>query len=46
MQDVGDFASVAYWVLKPRCPDKGTMTVEEVNNCLDGVANGNTYVTL
>lgn len=28
-------------ILKPRCPDKGTLTVAEVNKFLDDVANGN-----
>ncbi len=40
-QDAGDFASVAFWVLKPRCPEKGTMTIAEVNASLDKVAASN-----
>ena len=34
----GDFAEVVYYVLKPRLTDKGTMTIADVNKCLDGVA--------
>ncbi|VDI65266.1 Hypothetical predicted protein [Mytilus galloprovincialis] len=37
----GDFASVAYYVLKNRCPEKGSLTIKEVNNCLDGIATNN-----
>lgn len=37
-QDAGDFASVAYYILKPRCPEKGSMSIAEVNECLDRVA--------
>lgn len=39
--DAGDFAAVAYFVLKNRCPEKGTLTIQEVNNCLDGIATNN-----
>ncbi|ELU10753.1 hypothetical protein CAPTEDRAFT_17890 [Capitella teleta] len=39
--DAGDFASVAYYILKPRCPDKGTMSIAEVNDCLDKIASCN-----
>ncbi|XP_041359150.1 DNA ligase 4-like [Gigantopelta aegis] len=39
--DAGDFASVAYFVLKNRCPEKGTLTIEEVNSCLDSIATNN-----
>lgn len=39
--DAGDFANVAFWVLKPRCPEKGSLTVEEVNEALNGVATNN-----
>ncbi|XP_059173254.1 DNA ligase 4-like [Physella acuta] len=39
--DAGDFASVAYLVLKSRCPDKGSLTIEEVNQDLDAIAMGN-----
>ncbi|GLG98951.1 DNA ligase 4 [Gryllus bimaculatus] len=34
----GDFADVAYWILKRKCPDKGNLTVENVNNYLDNIA--------
>ena len=37
-QDAGDFATVAYFVLKPRLSERGTMTIAEVNHCLDEVA--------
>lgn len=40
-QDAGDFASVAFWILKPRCPDKGTLMIQDVNDALDGVASSN-----
>lgn len=40
-KDAGDFANVAFWVLKPRCPEKGSLTVEEVNEALNGVATNN-----
>lgn len=41
--DAGDFASVAYFVLKKRCTSQGTLTIKEVNDFLDSVAinNGN-----
>ncbi|XP_005097120.1 DNA ligase 4 [Aplysia californica] len=39
--DAGDFASVAYYVLKNRCPDKGSLSIEEVNADLDAIAIGN-----
>ncbi|GFR84311.1 DNA ligase [Elysia marginata] len=39
--DVVDFASNAYYVLKPRCPDKGSLTIEEVNKDLDAIAANN-----
>lgn len=32
---------MAYFVLKNRCPEKGTLTIQEVNNCLDGIATNN-----
>ena len=41
IQDAGDFANVAYWVLKPRCPDKGKLTIEEVNEALTGISTSN-----
>ncbi|XP_060566406.1 DNA ligase 4-like [Ruditapes philippinarum] len=39
--DVGDFASVVYFVLQNRCPSRGTLFIEEVNDCLDGIATNN-----
>lgn len=39
--DAGDFASVAYFVLKKRCTSKGTLSVKEVNDFLDSVAINN-----
>lgn len=39
--EAGDFASVAYYVLKNRCPEKGTLNIKEVNDCLDGIAVNN-----
>lgn len=41
LKDAGDFASVCFWILKPRCPEKGTMTIQEVNTCLDKIAASN-----
>ncbi|GAB6026089.1 DNA ligase (ATP) [Chamberlinius hualienensis] len=37
--NAGDFAMVAYYVLKNRCPPTGTLTVAEVNEDLDGVSH-------
>lgn len=39
--DAGDFASVAYFVLKKRCTSKGNLSVQEVNDFLDSVAINN-----
>lgn len=39
--DAGDFASVAYFVLKKRCTSQGTLSVKEVNDFLDSVAINN-----
>ncbi|XP_023218047.1 DNA ligase 4-like isoform X3 [Centruroides sculpturatus] len=39
--EAGDFANVAYHVLSLRCPEKGTLSIEEVNNCLDSIATNN-----
>lgn len=39
--DTGDFASVAYFVLKNRCPDQGSLTIAQVNHDLDAIALGN-----
>ena len=41
MQDAGDFAVVCHTVLQARCPEKGTLTIQEVNDCLDKVAQCN-----
>ena len=37
----GDFAAVAYHVLQHRLPERGTLTVAEVNSTLDTIALGN-----
>jgi DNA ligase-4 len=34
----GDFAEVAFWVLKNRCPEGGNLNVEQVNTHLDNIA--------
>ncbi|KAK1167955.1 DNA ligase 4 [Acipenser oxyrinchus oxyrinchus] len=39
--DAGDFAVVAYFVLKTRCPAQGNLTIQQVNDFLDSVANNN-----
>lgn len=39
--EAGDFASVAYFVLKKRCTSQGSLTVKEVNDFLDSVAINN-----
>lgn len=39
--DAGDFATIAYFVLKPRCLQKGSLTIQEVNNILDSIASNN-----
>ncbi|XP_012578606.1 PREDICTED: DNA ligase 4 [Condylura cristata] len=39
--DAGDFATVAYFVLKPRCLQKGSLSVQQVNALLDSVASSN-----
>eukprot|EP00731_Ephydatia_muelleri_P033435 Em0029g41a len=41
-EEAGDFADVAYFVLKSRCQEKGSLTVAQVNQYLDDLANGNT----
>jgi DNA ligase-4 len=30
-----------HYVLKNRCPEKGTLNIKEVNDCLDGIAVNN-----
>ena len=37
----GDFASVAYFVLKNRCQEANTLSVEEVNNYLNIISTNN-----
>ncbi|XP_021570421.1 DNA ligase 4 isoform X2 [Carlito syrichta] len=39
--DAGDFAIIAYFVLKPRCLQKGSLTIQQVNDLLDSVASSN-----
>ncbi|XP_075382130.1 DNA ligase 4 isoform X2 [Mycteria americana] len=39
--DAGDFAMIAYFVLKPRSPKQGRLTIEQVNEHLDAIANNN-----
>jgi len=39
-QDAGDFASTAFFILKPRCPDRGMLMIQDVNSLLDDVAMG------
>ena len=39
--EAGDFASVAYFVLKKRCTSQGNLLVKEVNDFLDSVAINN-----
>jgi hypothetical protein len=34
----GDFAEVAFWVLKTRCPEGGNLNVEQVNMHLNNIA--------
>jgi DNA ligase-4 len=40
-QDATDFAGVAYFVLKNRCPEKGSLTMSQVNQYLDDLAMSN-----
>ncbi|KAF6376352.1 DNA ligase 4 [Rhinolophus ferrumequinum] len=39
--DAGDFAMIAYFVLKPRCLQKGSLTIQQVNDILDSIASNN-----
>ncbi|XP_060087717.1 DNA ligase 4 [Heteronotia binoei] len=39
--DAGDFASIAYFVLKPRCVKQGQLTIQQVNILLDSVSTNN-----
>ncbi|RMX43103.1 hypothetical protein pdam_00006836 [Pocillopora damicornis] len=38
---VADFASVAYFVLRNRCPEKGSLKIDQVNKYLDQLASAN-----
>ncbi|XP_053735397.1 DNA ligase 4 [Synchiropus splendidus] len=39
--DAGDFASMAYFVLKKRCTNQGNLSIKDVNDFLDSVAMNN-----
>ncbi|KAM3935052.1 DNA ligase 4 [Leptodactylus fuscus] len=39
--DAGDFAAIAYFVLKSRCRKEGTLFIKDVNDQLDSIANNN-----
>ncbi|KAM8904251.1 DNA ligase 4 isoform 1-T2 [Spinachia spinachia] len=39
--EAGDFAGMAYFVLKKRCASPGTLSIKEVNDFLDSVAINN-----
>uniref|UniRef100_A0A1A7X9Y5 DNA ligase n=1 Tax=Iconisemion striatum TaxID=60296 RepID=A0A1A7X9Y5_9TELE len=39
--EAGDFASMAYFVLKKRCTSQGNLSIKEVNDFLDSVAINN-----
>ncbi|XP_061463551.1 DNA ligase 4 [Rhineura floridana] len=39
--NAGDFAVIAYFVLKQRCLRKGQLTIQQVNDLLDSVSNNN-----
>lgn len=39
--EAGDFAGMAYFVLKKRCTSEGTLSIKEVNDFLDSVAINN-----
>lgn len=40
--DAGDFAAIAYFVLKSRCRKEGTLFIKDVNDQLDSIARSNT----
>ncbi|XP_041473446.1 DNA ligase 4-like isoform X2 [Lytechinus variegatus] len=40
-QEAGDFASVAFFVLRNRCPERGSLTIKDVNDNLDSIALNN-----
>ncbi|XP_048358612.1 DNA ligase 4 [Sphaerodactylus townsendi] len=39
--DAGDFATTAYFVLKPRCIKPGQLTIRQVNDLLDSISINN-----
>lgn len=39
--EAGDFAGMAYFVLKKRCTSQGNLSIKEVNDFLDSVATSN-----
>ncbi|KAG9492228.1 hypothetical protein GDO78_000637 [Eleutherodactylus coqui] len=39
--DAGDFAAIAYFVLKSRCRKQGTLSISDVNEQLDSIASNN-----
>ncbi|XP_063173881.1 DNA ligase 4 [Candoia aspera] len=39
--NAGDFAMIAYFVLKSRCISQGQLTIQQVNDLLDSVSNNN-----
>ncbi|KAM5179926.1 DNA ligase 4 [Mantella aurantiaca] len=39
--DAGDFAAIAYFVLKSRCLKDGSLTIQDVNDQLDAIASNN-----
>ncbi|XP_044287857.1 DNA ligase 4 [Varanus komodoensis] len=39
--DAGDFAMIAYFVLKSRCVKQGQLTIQQVNQLLDAISNNN-----
>lgn len=41
-QEAGDFAMVAYFVLRNRCPDRGKLTIAQVNEFLGDLAMSHT----
>jgi len=40
-KDAGDFASVAYTVLMNRCPQKGSLSMDDIDKALDVMAQSN-----
>ncbi|XP_075056093.1 DNA ligase 4 [Mixophyes fleayi] len=39
--DAGDFAAIAFFVLKSRCRKEGSLSIQDVNEHLDSIANNN-----